>query len=182
MERIHSSLALASTVCFNSRWTNLFLSNSLSLSLWSLFVCLLVCFFLFHGGRVREHTHGRRWSSINTVQCYHSHSLTTIKPNHHSYFSFPPIFTSTHNQKSLSLPFSVDLNGTSIHLSSTVHNFIITLDQNLSFLSSMSIALVKSAILNCVESILSVTTCHKMLWRHRYLLWSCPESITAILY
>ena len=32
-----------------------------------------------------------------------------------------------------SLPFSIDLNGTSIHLSSTVHNLGITLNQNLSF-------------------------------------------------
>ena len=43
------------------------------------------------------------------------------------------LLTSKHNQKSLSLPFSVDLNGTSIHLSSTVRNLGVTLDQNLSF-------------------------------------------------
>ena len=75
------------------------------------------------------------------------------------------LITSKHNQKSLSLPFSVDLNGTSIHLSSTVHNLGVTLDQNLSLFNNMSPAPVKSAILNCVESILSVTTCHKMLSR-----------------
>ena len=40
---------------------------------------------------------------------------------------------------------------------------------------------VKSAILNCVESILSGTICHKMLSRHWSLLLSCPESITTIL-
>ena len=43
------------------------------------------------------------------------------------------LITSKHNQKSLSLPFSVDLDGTSIHLSSTVRNLGVTLDQNLSF-------------------------------------------------
>ena len=43
------------------------------------------------------------------------------------------LITSKHNQKSLSLPSSVDLNGTSIHLSSTVPNLGVTLNQNLSF-------------------------------------------------
>ena len=41
------------------------------------------------------------------------------------------LITSKHNQKSLSLPFSADLNGTSIDLSSTVRNLGVTLDQNL---------------------------------------------------
>ena len=52
----------------------------------------------------------------------------------------------------------------------------------ISLFSNMSPAPVKSAIFNCVESILSVTTCHKMLSRHWSLLLSCPESITAIPY
>ena len=43
------------------------------------------------------------------------------------------LITSKHNQKSLSLPFSVDLNGTSIHLSSTVRNLSVALSQNRSF-------------------------------------------------
>ena len=43
------------------------------------------------------------------------------------------LITSKHNQKSLPLPFTVDLNGTSIHLYSTVRNLGVTLDQNLSF-------------------------------------------------
>ena len=43
------------------------------------------------------------------------------------------LIPSKHNQKILSLPFSVDVNGTSIHLSSTVLNFDISLDQNFSF-------------------------------------------------
>ena len=51
----------------------------------------------------------------------------------------------------------------------------------ISFFSNMSPTLVNSAILNCVESILSVTTCHKMLSRYWSLLLSCPESFTAIL-
>ena len=40
--------------------------------------------------------------------------------------------------ESLSLPFSVDLNGTSIHLSSSVRNLGVTLDQNLSFQQHVS--------------------------------------------
>ena len=52
----------------------------------------------------------------------------------------------------------------------------------ISHFSNMSPAPVKSAILNCVESILYVITCHKMLSRHWSLLFSCPESITAISY
>ena len=48
------------------------------------------------------------------------------------------LITSKHNQKSLSLPLSVDLNGTSIHLSSAVRNLGITLEQNLSFQQHVS--------------------------------------------
>ena len=44
------------------------------------------------------------------------------------------LITSKHNQKSLPLPFSVDLNGSSVHLSSAVH----TLDQNLYFQQHVS--------------------------------------------
>ena len=49
--------------------------------------------------------------------------------------------TSKHNQKSLSHPFSVDLNGTSIHLSSSVRNLGVTLNQNLSFQQHVSCTL-----------------------------------------
>ena len=48
------------------------------------------------------------------------------------------LITSKHNQKSLSLPFSVNLNGTSINLSSTIRNLGATLDQNLSFQQHVS--------------------------------------------
>ena len=48
------------------------------------------------------------------------------------------LITSKHNQKSLSLPFSVNLNRTSINLSSTVRNLGVTLDQNLSFQQHVS--------------------------------------------
>ena len=48
------------------------------------------------------------------------------------------LITSKHNQKSLSLPFSVDLNGTLFHLSSSVCNLGVTLDQNLSFQQHVS--------------------------------------------
>ena len=52
----------------------------------------------------------------------------------------------------------------------------------ISLSSSMSPAPVKSAILNYVELILSVTTCHKMFSRHWSLLLSCPESSITIFY
>ena len=43
------------------------------------------------------------------------------------------LITSKHNQKRLSLPFSVDLNGTSIHLSSSVRNLgVISFQQHVS--------------------------------------------------
>ena len=48
------------------------------------------------------------------------------------------LITFKYNQKSPSLPFSVDLNGTSIHLPSTVRNLGVTLDQNLSFQQHVS--------------------------------------------
>ena len=46
--------------------------------------------------------------------------------------------TSKHNQTSLYIPFSVDLSGTSIHLSSVVRNLGVTIDQNLSFQQHVS--------------------------------------------
>ena len=49
---------------------------------------------------------------------------------------FSPLLNTT--RKSLSLPFFVDLNGTSIHLSSSVCNLGVTLDQNLSFQQHVS--------------------------------------------
>ena len=48
------------------------------------------------------------------------------------------LITSKDNQKSLSLPFSVDPNGISIDLFSTVRNLGVTLDQNLSFQQHVS--------------------------------------------
>ena len=90
------------------------------------------------------------------------------------------LITSKHNQNSLSLPSSVNLNGTLFHLSSTVRNFGATLDQNLSFQQHVS-RTCQICYLE-LESVLSVIACHKMLSRHRSLLLSCPESITAIPY
>ena len=52
----------------------------------------------------------------------------------------------------------------------------------ISLFGNKSPAPVKSAILNCVVSILSATTCYKMLSRHWSLLLSCPELITATPY
>ena len=90
------------------------------------------------------------------------------------------LITSKRNRKSLFLPFSVDLNGTSIHLSSTVRNLGVTLDQNLSFQQH-----VPRACQICyfeLRRILSVITSYNMFSRHWYLLLYCPESITAISY
>ena len=50
------------------------------------------------------------------------------------------------------------------------------------FSAAWSPAPVKSAILNCIESVLSIATCHKMLSRRWSLLLSCPESICNSLY
>ena len=90
------------------------------------------------------------------------------------------LITSKHSQKSLSLPFSVwmELRFIFLQLSATWASP----STRISLFSSMSPAPVKSSILNCVESILSITTCHKMLSRHWSLLLFCPESITAIIY
>ena len=90
------------------------------------------------------------------------------------------LITSNHNQKSLSLPFSINLNGILIHLSLIVCNSASPSPESL--FSSMSPALVKSATLNCTESHLSIITHHKMLSKHWSLCLSCPESNTAILY
>ena len=69
---------------------------------------------------------GASQSCISDVQAWmHNKKLqpNPSKTEHSHHFS-------KHNQKSLSLPFSVDLNGTSIHLSSTVRKLGVTLDQN----------------------------------------------------
>ena len=69
------------------------------------------------------------------------------------------LITSKHNQKSLSLPVSVDLNGTSIYLSSTVRNLGVTLDQNLSFQQHVSrtcqICCFELCRINCIRHYLS---------------------------
>ena len=76
------------------------------------------------------------------------------------------LITSKHNQKSQSLPFSVDLNRTSIHLSSIVRKLGVTLDQNLSFQEHVS----RTCQICYLElrriNLSSVATCHKMLSGH----------------
>ena len=79
---------------------------------------------------------------------------------------------------SLSLSIWMELRFIFLHLSAT---WVLPLTR-ISLFSNTSPAPVKSAIFNCVESIPSVTNSHKMLWRHRFLLLSCPELITAIPY
>ena len=93
------------------------------------------------------------------------------------------LITSKHNQKkpvSLSLSLTIWMKPPLIfiQLSATWASP----STRISLFSNMSPAPAKSAIFNCVDSILSVTTCHKMLSRHWSLLLTCPESITAILY
>ena len=74
------------------------------------------------------------------------------------------ILISKHNQKSLSLPFC----RSEWNRDSSFFNCPrLGRHPRPEFLfSSMSHAPVKTAILNCVESMLSVTTCHKMLSKH----------------
>ncbi|WP_419616858.1 reverse transcriptase domain-containing protein, partial [Thiolapillus sp.] len=73
-------------------------------------------------------------SCISDVQAWMHNNKLQLNPDKTEMI----LITSKHNQKSLSLPFSVDLNGTSIHLSSTVRNLGVTLDQNLSFQQHVS--------------------------------------------
>ena len=72
------------------------------------------------------HTH----THAHTHTCKHAHTYTYM----HAYAQSVHVvcvilITSKHNQKSLSLPFSVDLNGILIRLSLTVRNLGVTLDQ-----------------------------------------------------
>ena len=99
------------------------------------------------------------------------------------------LITSKHNQKSLSLPFSVDLNGTSIHLSSTVRSLGVTLDQNLSFQQHVSrtcqICYFELRRINSIRHYLSqdaleTLTSAFVLSRIHYcnsLLASCPKQL-----
>ena len=73
-------------------------------------------------------------SCISDVQAWMHNNRLQLNPDETGVI----LITSKHNQKSLPLPFSVDLNGTSIHLSSTVRNLGVTLDQNLSFQQHVS--------------------------------------------
>ena len=73
-------------------------------------------------------------SCISDVQAWMHNNKLQLNPDKTEMI----LITSKHNQKSLSLPFSVDLNGTSIHLSSSVRNLGVTLDQNLSFQQHVS--------------------------------------------
>ena len=91
------------------------------------------------------------------------------------------LITSKHNQKSLSLlSLSIWMEPRFIFLQLSATWALPS--TRISLFSNMSPAPVKSAVLNCVKSILSITTCHKMLSTHWALLLSSPESITAILY
>ena len=90
------------------------------------------------------------------------------------------LVTSIHNKKSLSLSLSIWMEPRFIFLQLSATWALPS--TRISLFSNMSPAPVKSAILNCVESIPSVTTCHKMLSRHWFLLLSCPDLITAIPY
>ena len=66
-------------------------------------------------------------SCISDVQAWMHNNKLQLNPDKTEII----LITSKHNQKSLSLPFSADLNGISIHLSSTARIVGVTLDQNL---------------------------------------------------
>ena len=85
------------------------------------------------------------------------------------------LITSKHNQKSLSLPFSVDLNGTQIHLSSTVRNLSLSFQQHVS--RTCQICYFELHRINSICHYLSQDALKTLI-----LLLSCPESITAIPY
>ena len=90
------------------------------------------------------------------------------------------LITSKPNQKSLSLPFSVDLNGTSIHLSSSV-NLGVTLDQNISFQQHVSrtcqICYFELRRISSIRHYLSQDALKTLI-----SVLSCPESINGIPY
>ena len=73
-------------------------------------------------------------SCISDVQAWMQNNKLQLNPDKTKII----LIASKHNQKSLSLPFSVDLNGTSIHLFSPVRNLGVTFDQNLSFQQHVS--------------------------------------------
>ena len=73
-------------------------------------------------------------SCISDVQAWMHNNKLQLNPDKTEMI----LVTSKRNQKSLSLPFSVDLNGTSSHLSSTVRSLGVTLNQNLSFQQHVS--------------------------------------------
>ena len=97
--------------------------------------------------------------------------------------------TSKHSQQSLSFRFSVDLNGTSIHLSSAVCNLGVTLDQNLSFQQHVSrtcpICYLELRRINSIRHYLSqdalkTLICAFILSRINYckpLLAGCPKQL-----
>ena len=73
-------------------------------------------------------------SCISVVQAWMHKNKLQLNPDKTEMI----LITSKHNQKSLSFPFSVDIKGTLTHLSSSVRNLRITLDQNLSFQQHVS--------------------------------------------
>ena len=99
------------------------------------------------------------------------------------------LITSKHYQKSLSLPFFVDLNGTSIHLSSTVRNLGVTLDQNLSFqqyvFRTCQICYLESRRINSIHQYLSQDGLNTLISAFvlskidycNSLLASCPQQL-----
>ena len=99
------------------------------------------------------------------------------------------LITSKHNQKSLSLPFSADLNGTSINFSSTVRNLGVTLDQNLSFQQNVSrvcqICYFELRRINSIRHYLSQDALTKLIYAFvlskidycEFLLAGCPKQL-----
>ena len=103
------------------------------------------------------------------------------------------LITSKHNQKSLSLHFSVDLNGTSIHLFSSVRNLDVTLDQNHSFQQCVSrtyqICYFELRRINSVHHYLSQDALKTLISGFvlsridycNFLLAGCPKQLIHIL-
>ena len=90
---------------------------------------------------------------------------------------------------SLLIPFSVDLNGTSIHLSSTLRNLGLTLDQNLSFqqyvFRTCQICYLESRRINSIHQYLSQDGLNTLISAFvlskidycNSLLASCPQQL-----
>ena len=116
-------------------------------------------------------------SCILDAQAWMDYSKLPMNPNKTELI----LITSKHNQNSVYLCFLsiwMELRFISLQLSAAWASP----STRISLFINMSPAPVKSVILNCLEPLLCVTTCHNMPSKHWSLPLPYPESITTTLY